>query len=351
MILSKRAEIERFLSAPGGDIRAALIYGRDRGVVRERADALAKKATDDLNDPFNVALLNDSDVASDGARLEGELSALSMTGGRRLVRLRLFGEKSAGDKPAAEALAKHLEGALNPDCFFLIEAGGLDRTSAIRSAAEKAKAGVVAIPCYEDEVGDLARMTREALAKDKVGISNEALEIFVARLPAERGVARQEIERLALYAGPGASAVVGPDDLIGFLGVEPEASLFEAATDAFGGRMGAAQLALRRAAAEGEGGIPAIRAISGHAHRLRKALTLMGQGIGAQDAAKSVGVFWKAEREFLRQARAWTLAQLDQVQPEVLAADKACKTAGAPEQLIAERLALTIAGKARRLGL
>ena len=51
-------------------------------------------------------------------------------------------------------------------------------------------------------------------------------------------------------------------------------------------------------------------------------------------------MFWKSEREFLRQARTWTLPELDRIQPEVLAADKACKTAGSPDALIAERLAL-----------
>ena len=67
--------------------------------------------------------------------------------------------------------------------------------------------------------------------------------------------------------------------------------------------------------------------------------------------AKSAGVFWKQEREFLRQARSWSLDDLDKLQPEVLAADRACKTAGSPDHLIAERLALTIAGRAKRLGL
>ena len=57
------------------------------------------------------------------------------------------------------------------------------------------------------------------------------------------------------------------------------------------------------------------------------------------------------EREFLRQARTWTLAELDRIQPEILAADRACKTTGSPDRLIAERLALTVAGRARRLGL
>ena len=41
------------------------------------------------------------------------------------------------------------------------------------------------------------------------------------------------------------------------------------------------------------------------------------------------------------------LAELDRLQPDVLAADRACKTAGSPDQLIAERLALQIAGRAR----
>ena len=41
MILGKRPDIERFLSRPDPQIRAALIYGRDLGVVRERGQELA----------------------------------------------------------------------------------------------------------------------------------------------------------------------------------------------------------------------------------------------------------------------------------------------------------------------
>ena len=40
MNLSKRPDIERFLKAPPPEIRAVVIYGRDRGQVRERADSL-----------------------------------------------------------------------------------------------------------------------------------------------------------------------------------------------------------------------------------------------------------------------------------------------------------------------
>lgn len=350
MILSKRPDIERFLSRPEANIRAALIYGRDIGVVRDRGHALAAKITPNPDDPFDVALLTEQDLSDDGGRLEGELAAQSLMGGRRMVRLRLTAEKPAADKTAAEALERHAAGALNPDAFFLIEAGNLDRNSALRKVAEKA-AGAVAIPCYEDEPGDVARLVRETLARDGVSLNNDALQQFVARLPRERGVARQEIERLALYLGPGSGAVGTPADLEPFLGVEPESSLLDAAADAFGGRLADAQAGMRRAAQEGESGPAAIRALGIHLGRLRRTLTLAKAGAGLQEAAKASGVFWKQEREFLRQARAWTLDELDRMQPQVLEADRLCKTAGSPDRLIAERLALTVAGRARRLGL
>ena len=329
MILSRRPDLDTFLARPDPRVRAAVIYGRDLGVVRERAAQLAARVTEDPEDPFNVAVLTEGDLSGDEGRLEGELAAQSLMGGRRLVRLRLGGERAASEKLAVEALGRLLAGDLNPDAFLLVEAGALGRDSALRRAAEKADACAV-IPCYEDEAGDVARMTREALAKDGVGLTAEAL---------------------ALFLGPGSGTTAGPKALEAFLGVEPEASLAGAAADAFGGRLAEAQAGLRRAAQEGLSGPGAVRALGQHLGRLRRVLTLVRSGAGLQEAAKASGVFWKQEREFLRQARSWTLVELDRIQPEVLAADRACKTAGSPDRLIAERLALTVAGRARRLGL
>ncbi len=349
MILKRRADIERFLARPDAGSRAALIYGPDLGVVRERAQALATASTERPDDPFDVALLGEADLGDDGGRLEGELMAFSMMGGRRLVRLRLDGEAKEPASVAA-ALSAHLAGDFNPQAFFLIEAGNLKGDSPLRRAAQKADACVV-IACYADEAGDLARFTREALGADKLGLTAEALEVFVARLPEERGVARQEIERLALFLGPGSGRIAGPADLTDFLGVEPRASLAEAAFDAFGGRLAAAHAGLGRAAREGEDGPAAVRAMSAHLGRLRRAISLHQGGSPLAQVAKEMKIFWKSEREFLRQARAWTLADIDRVQPDILGADRACKQAGAPGRLIGERLALAIAGRARRLGL
>ncbi len=350
MILSKRPDIDRFLKAPDASIRAALIHGKDRSGVNERAQVLCRAITPDLNDPFNVTQLTEADIDADAVRLEEALTALSMIGGRRLVRIRLSDSKASVDKTIAAALTAHAEGHYNPDAMLVIEAGALGRESTLRKAAEKAT-GAAAIACYEDDVGDVARMTREALAAEKVGLSSDALDRFVARLPRERGLMRQEIERLILYIGPGSGRSIDLDELDDHLGVEPDASLSDAALQAFGGRPGPAQSGLRRALAEGESAVMAVRMAAIHLGKLRRINVLQASGVGAKEAAKAAGVFWKQEAEMLRQARAWRLEVLDEVQDSVNAADVATKTTGMPEALIAERLLLEISARARRMGL
>lgn len=349
MIIAGR-EVDGFLRSPGRAHRAALIYGRDPGVARERAQALALHNTDRPDDPFDCAELTEADVGVAPGRLEEELAALSMLGGRRLVRLRLDEGSAGAERIAAEALAAHLEGRLNPEAFLLIIAGDLRKDSSLRRSAEAAGACAV-IACYEDTPADLARLVRQSLATEGLSLTPDALDLFVSRLPGERGVVRQEIARLILYLGPGSGANARPEDLQDFLGVEPEASLAEAASDAFGGRVEAAQSGLRRAAREGMSGASAVRALSVHLARLRRIATAVAGGAPLPAAVKAAQVFWKAEREVSRQARLWSLREIDRLQPQILEADIACRQTGAPDQLIAERLALATAQRARRLGL
>jgi DNA polymerase-3 subunit delta len=272
MIVSKRPEVERLLKAPDADLRAVVIHGRDRAMVRERADALAGK----LAPAARRSLRRPNCSATARLRsLEDALSALSMTGGRRLVRLRL-GDKAGPDKAAAEALTRHLAGDFNPDAFLLIEAGALGRESALRKAAEKAPPAAPSSPATT-----MSRATWRAWpARPWPAIGwGSTPRPWSCSWPAcpDRGVARQEIERLALWLGPGSGRIATAGDLSDFLGVEPEASLAEAAIDAFGARLGAAQAALRRAAAEGEGGPAAVRAMGYHLGRLRRVLTCASQ--------------------------------------------------------------------------
>jgi DNA polymerase-3 subunit delta len=350
MKLSKRAEVDAFFKAPPAHMTGALIYGKDRSQVLERSTDLAKRIVPDINDPFNVSLLTETDIESDPARLEGELQSLSLMGGKRLIRLKFFTEKASLDKTVAALLKNHAAGEYNRDAFIIVEAGGLGGDSALRRLADADK-NLASIACYEDETGDIIRMAREALSANGVSLSTGAMDIFAQRLPKERGIAHQEIERLILFIGPGSHKTLTETELNDFLGVEPEASLFKAASDAFGGRMKPAQSGLRRAFAEGESGPDAVRALSQHYNKIRTLKTLLQKGMGSKEATQAAGVFWKDENDMLRQAQVWNFDVLDGLAKDIVETDKQCKSTGMPDLLLAERLYMQVAGKAARAGL
>ncbi len=353
MKLAKRAEVDAFFRQPPSNICGALIYGKDRSQVLERSTVLAKKIVPDINDPFNVSLLTETDIDGDIGRLEGELQALSMMGGKRLIRLKFFTEKGALDKAVAQIVKAHGAGEYNRDAFLIVEAGSLGGESSLRRQADSDK-NLASIACYDDETGDIIRMARETLAENGVSLNTAAMDVFAQRLPKERGIARQEIERLILFAGPGSNKTLSEGELQDFLGVEPEASLFKAASDAFGGRMKAAQAGLRRAFAEGEGGPDALRALSMHFNKVKLLKGLLQNGMGSKEAARAAGVFWKDEDDMLRQARAWNFDGpngLDNLSRDIVDTDRQCKSTGMPDLLLAERLYMQISAKATRAGL
>ena len=112
------SRIAAFLQRPDPEIRAVLLYGPDEGLVRERAAAIARSVCADLKDPFRVADLTAAVLAADPARLADEAAQLSLTGGRRVVRVR-----GAGDG-LAKLFAEFLGGTPG-EAFVAVEAGEL----------------------------------------------------------------------------------------------------------------------------------------------------------------------------------------------------------------------------------
>ncbi len=151
----KSGAAERFIGNLPSGLVAALVYGPDQGLVRERAAAVAKTVLADLNDPFRVAELDESVLESDPARLWDEAAALSMTGGRRVVRVR---SANNGLAKTFERFLAHPPG----DALIVIEAGDLAKSGALRRVFEAA-ANAAAIPCYPDDGRALEDLVRSQL--------------------------------------------------------------------------------------------------------------------------------------------------------------------------------------------
>ena len=128
--------IDRFLQSPPDDIVGVLFFGPDRGLAKERSESLIKKFIPDPDDAFATTVLTADDLSTDPARLSDEMSALSLLGDDRLVRVRLDHERSGA------AISKIIK-ALDTDpskaaAKLVIEAGDMTPRSAVRKAFEAA---------------------------------------------------------------------------------------------------------------------------------------------------------------------------------------------------------------------
>ena len=104
-------------------MRAGLVDGPDSGLVTERAELLIKAVAGTLDDAFRISEIGAGELRNDPARLGDEAAALSLTGGRRVVRIR------EGTDRLAEILPPVLEDGAAPGGGLATSAAGLGRES------------------------------------------------------------------------------------------------------------------------------------------------------------------------------------------------------------------------------
>lgn len=317
--------VSGYIAKPDPKLRAILVYGPDAGLVRERAESLAKAVAPDLADPFRVMTLPGSalDPEKHPARLYDEMAALSFTGGRRLVRI-----KDAGDALGA-AFAGLLGDPPPGDSVAIAEAGDLAKRSALRRTFEGAK-NAVAVPCYIDEPHAVADVVRSVLAERKVTATAEARDYLAGRLGSDRGVTRAELEKLALYAGEGGK--VGLEDAIACVGDSAALSVDDAVFAAAEGDAPALERALQRAFQEGESAVSIVKAAMRHFEKLHLVGSRIAGGMSADDAMQSLRIFFKHQERFLGALRQWPPRRAAMALGVLLEAERQCKTTGFPDR-------------------
>jgi DNA polymerase-3 subunit delta len=334
-----------FLKRPDPGCQAILVYGEDSGLVRERGEALARTVVDDLADPFRVADLAGETLADDPARLADEAAAMSLMGGRRVVRVRHV--TPGVGKGIAESFAtflKHGAGSHKPQdlALIVVEAGELDGRSPLRKLFEAAP-NAAAIACYRDEGTSLSAVIRESLAQHKVQASGDALAWLASRLGGDRAVTRGELEKLALYVGPGHEATL--EDARAVVGDSADIDFDDLANATALGDVAGLGRAFDKLVAEGLPAIPILRAVQRHFVRLHLCAGMVAGGQDADSAMMRLRppVFWKNKDAFRAQLRRWPADRLSDALEKLLDAEIACKTSGPVAETLAGRCLFELA--------
>jgi DNA polymerase III subunit delta len=194
MAQKKAHEVDQFLRGAIKAWRIFLVYGPDRGLVSERATAIAKSSGVALDDPFSLITLTADAICENPGRLMDEAGTMSMFGGERLI----WVKGGSNDKKFVEAV-RHLCENPPAGCAVLIEADDLKKTALLRTLIEGAERAM-ALPCYADDARALDRLIDEELANAGKGISLEARALLKQSLGGDRMSSRQELGKLMLYA-------------------------------------------------------------------------------------------------------------------------------------------------------
>jgi DNA polymerase-3 subunit delta len=321
--------IDGFLKTPSAAI--VLLHGPDSGLVAERGLALVKAVPGAAADPFRFAELHGPDPAT----LLAEATAASMTGGRRVVRIR----------DAGETLAKPLETLLKtpPDALIILEAGELTPKSKLRALAEK-HPSIAAIACYGIDAARLPRLFTDRLRAAGIAIDPDAAAWTAKHVAGEEGPVRQAIELLTLYAGDETKLTVA--DVAAALADGGETTMQDAVDATLAGDPEATDRALALAYDEGVSPVGILRVLLGELMRLRLAAA-SGLAPAQAVAAMRPPVFFKRAPIVTRALALWPEAALTDAIRAALTAEAACKTTHIPDQAYCRQMMLGLATRAR----
>jgi DNA polymerase-3 subunit delta len=326
------SRIEAFLRAPS--VPLVLLHGPDSGLVAERGLALARHVEGALNDPFRFTELH----APAPDALLAEATAASLTGGKRVVRVR----------EAGETLAKAFEALLKspPDALVIIEAGELTAKSKLRALAEK-EPGAASIACYAIDAAKLPQVITQRLRGMGVQIDSEAAAAAANALSGEEGPLGQALEVLCLYAGE--QKRLSREDVSALLADGGDASMGDAIDAALTGDLAGTDRALALAYEEGVSPVALIRVLLAELMRLRVAAGAIAEGASAQEALSGMRppVFYKRQGTVTKMLSLWRLPALDEALVAALAAETACKTTHIPDQAYCRQTLLAFATRAR----
>jgi DNA polymerase III subunit delta len=313
---------------------AVLLFGSNAGLVRERADRAARSIVPDLNDAFRVADLGADVVRKDPARLGDEVGAISMFGGRRVVRVR-----DATDG-LSETIGALLEGPVG-DALIVVEAGELTKTSSLRKLFEGAK-NAGAIECYDDRPEDTARLIRETL--DGIGwkAEPEALAYLSDALQTDRRLLRSELEKLSSYLGAGKGGALTRSEAVVLIGDSGAVEADEIADAVVAGDLVKLDKLIAKA---NESGV-SWTGVAGAALRLFQRLGSAAEGGGGGGSSWGRSSYY--EQRLQAQLTGWDHAKLTRAMMLLSECEAQTRTTGLPEAAIAQHTLFEVAGLKRR---
>jgi len=276
-------------------ISGCLLYGPEPTITRFRFDVIAKKIVNDLSDPFLVSQISSEKIKEDKAILVDEFYSISMLGGRRLIMIK---DCDANTVLALKNLLADPQYGRKSDNFILIQAGDLDKSSALRKLVEESQF-LMAIPCYEEDPASLRKSISEMLIENDIIAENEIINLIIKNFGKDRNLLINEIKKIKTYLGEEKN--VSLETFKKLSAIKQDDNLYNFAMQFASKNYEWCFLQAERALDGGNESILLVRSLINYFSKLYNAKVLIERsGKNIDEAVKSAQIFYKVEADFRR---------------------------------------------------
>ncbi|MBW0143945.1 DNA polymerase III subunit delta [Sphingomicrobium clamense] len=297
---TQRGDIPRRLDTPDPAIRFYLFHGADEASSRSHATRLLKA--------FGAAkdAMEGGAIKSDPAKLADEANALSMFGGAKAIWI----EPAADEIVAGVEALLEAPGAEHPTIAI---AGALRKTSKLLKATEASPHALAHIS-YAPEGREYENIIEQLCREHGLAPAPGVVSRIAGMTANNRELARQEVEKYALYLGSGESDPVPlEDDVVDRLGAGTgDVAFFGLGDRAMVGDIAAVQEGVDAMSANGSEAITILRAMQRRIVMLAPMQARVAAGEPASAVISSMGraLFWKDKPVVTEMLMRWSAPRL-----------------------------------------
>ena len=167
---------------------AYLVYGQNKGLVREKSQIIIDTYKDDQTE---IIKFENDELISEPEKLTNEFNTFSLTAEKKI--LHILNTKDNLMETIANTVTD-----LGSKNLIVFETSELTPRSKLRKFFEKEKhLGV--LPCYFDTERDVQELIENSFKKENITISRDIVLLITKHLGNERHIIKNELEKIILY--------------------------------------------------------------------------------------------------------------------------------------------------------
>ena len=163
-----------------------LLYGENEGLKKQSIEDKFKKLYSE-----NIYTYEESEIIKNKESFFNNILTKSFFENEKLIIINRATDKIKDT--IEELLEKEIK-----DLVLILNAGGLEKKSKIRTKNEKNK-GIICVPFYEDNEQTLSALVNNFFRKNKVPISQQSINLIVQRSRGDRLNLQNELEKIQSY--------------------------------------------------------------------------------------------------------------------------------------------------------